>query len=191
MAEISVSPLLAATVDIEAQPASDVAVVASAPATVEIAAVRDGSVDILPPPAIALSIGDPSITVEVTQAVTPSLEIVTRPTAELTVNLTGVGIQGPPGPAGTSGGSQVYAITIPDLGPGVKSFPGLLPVPPDLTGGKIVGLIMSGVGPVQYLDTGTAAGAQFTLSGPGETTVDFGYAPDPGDYGIAIYTPAS
>jgi hypothetical protein len=68
------------------------------------------------------------------------------------------------------------------------AFAALLPSEPDLTGEDVV-LIHSGVGALKRVASAPTAG-QFALSGAGNRTVTFGYAPISGDFVHAIFVDA-
>lgn len=74
-------------------------------------------------------------------------------------------------------------------GIGTTVFPDLLPTEPELLNNVVV-LVHSGVGPLKQVAGAPAAG-EFQLSGTGNRTVTFGYAPDSGDHIHAIYVEAS
>ena len=98
------------------------------------------------------------------------------------------------GPAGIDGlGALPFPVSSELFdGETVDEVADFFPFTPDTTDGKTVCLLMTGVpGPLQLVEGAPANRAQFQLTGAESRGVKFGYFPDPGDFGVAIYKPAS
>lgn len=90
--------------------------------------------------------------------------------------------------AATTGHSRVVRLDNSAFNGVTATFTNLIPSSPDLVNNTII-LFHSGIGPLLYT-SGVATAGEFSLSGTGDRTPTFGYAPQAGDQVYAVYIQA-